>query len=477
MAATCWLSWRDKVALTPGDNEAVVTSPHGQIRLRPVEREIAAAMRRLAPPGENEDVLADSILADGNIGSLARWYYHVDRLHEHGLINRSFRIDGTLIASATSFGKSTPNTVSAVLSDDNSVMLSRFAYLRRDGRLLILESPLSHARIAFHDSRGTAVVAMLGALATPQDLANQLQQLSLEAIQAFLAFLHDAGMLDIAVGETLDSGDVRARECWEFHDLLFHARSRRGRSDGKFGGTFRFAGRRPPPPALVACDECEWHEFDALNPTEVGRHDPPLGSVQRARYSVREYGSEPLSHEQLGEFLFRVARVTEEWHSQVQTATGPIDLEYAARPYPAAGALHELDFYLAVQNCQGIPSGLYRYDPRRHRLGRRNAAARDVALLLQEAAASAGIEAGALQVLVILAARFERVAWKYESIAYSLMLKNVGVVYQTMYLAATAMGLAPCAVGCGDSDLFARAAGADYYVQSSVGEFLLGSKT
>ena len=81
-----------------------------------------------------------------------------------------------------------------------------------------------------------------------------------------------------------------------------------------------------------------------------------------------------------------------------------------------------------------------------------------------------------IQTLTILAARFQRLAWKYSSIAYALMLKNVGVIYQTMYLAATAMGLAPCAVGYGDSDLFARAAGTEYYAETSVGEFLLGSK-
>jgi len=50
------------------------------------------------------------------------------------------------------------------------------------------------------------------------------------------------------------------------------------------------------------------------------------------------------------------------------------------------------------------------------------------------------------------------------------------VLYDTMYLVATAMGLAPCAVGCGNADLFARAAGVDYYAQTSVGEFLLGSR-
>jgi hypothetical protein len=44
-----------------------------------------------------------------------------------------------------------------------------------------------------------------------------------------------------------------------------------------------------------------------------------------------------------------------------------------------------------------------------------------------------------------------------------------------MYLTATAMGLAPCAIGGGDADLFARAAGTDYCAETSVGEFLLGS--
>src|SRR5262249_42608725 len=112
-----------------------------------------------------------------------------------------------------------------------------------------------------------------------------------------------------------------------------------------------------------------------------------------------------------------------------------------------------------------------------HRLGPVREMNADVVSLLDDAAASTGIDPKKLQVLILLAARFERLAWKYESIAYSLVLKDVGVVYQTMYLAAAAMGLAPCAVGCGDSDAFARAAGTDYYVETSVGEFLLGSKS
>jgi SagB-type dehydrogenase family enzyme len=123
-----------------------------------------------------------------------------------------------------------------------------------------------------------------------------------------------------------------------------------------------------------------------------------------------------------------------------------------------------------------LEPGLYHYDPSRHQLTRLCGRTADVRKLLRDAAASAALAEDTLQVLLILAARFPRVTWKYESIAYALTLKHVGVLFQTMYLAATAMGLAPCALGGGDADLFARAAGTDYRAETSVGEFLLGSQ-
>ena len=76
--------------------------------------------------------------------------------------------------------------------------------------------------------------------------------------------------------------------------------------------------------------------------------------------------------------------------------------------------------------------------------------------MLADAGRATTIPADSLQVLIIIAARFRRIAWKYASIAYALTLKHVGVLTQTMYLVATAMDLAPCGVGVGDSDLFAR---------------------
>jgi hypothetical protein len=56
-------------------------------------------------------------------------------------------------------------------------------------------------------------------------------------------------------------------------------------------------------------------------------------------------------------------------------------------------------------------------------------------------------------------------------------VKHAGVVLQkTMYLVAAAMGLGPYAVGCGDAELFAHAAGTDDCAGTSVGEFLSGNQ-
>ena len=74
-------------------------------------------------------------------------------------------------------------------------------------------------------------------------------------------------------------------------------------------------------------------------------------------------------------------------------------------------------------------------------------------------------------------ARFGRTAWKYEGIAYALVLQEVGVLYEAMYLTATAMGLAPCARGFFDEHRFAKAVGIDPLAEAPVGGFLLGSRS
>ena len=78
------------------------------------------------------------------------------------------------------------------------------------------------------------------------------------------------------------------------------------------------------------------------------------------------------------------------------------------------------------------------------------------------------------QILITIAARFGRVSWKYSSIAYALILKDVGVLMQTLYLMATDMGLGGCAIGSTNIELFAKMTGLEFHVEGPVGQFALG---
>jgi SagB-type dehydrogenase family enzyme len=78
------------------------------------------------------------------------------------------------------------------------------------------------------------------------------------------------------------------------------------------------------------------------------------------------------------------------------------------------------------------------------------------------------------QILITIAARFGRISWKYSSVAYSLILKDVGVLIQTFYLMATDMGLGGCSIGSTNIELFAKMTGLDFHVEGPVGQFAFG---
>ena len=473
MAVSVLLSWREGVSLGTGEGGSLrVEGPGSRLTFRRPSPAFASALGRLDAPGEEEDRLAGAIFEADGASGLPGWYYHLRSLDLRGWIVRSAWVDGRKLASLIPTSAD-PSSGPAAVDLARPVVLSRFAYLRRSGGGAVLESPRAHARVVFDDPRAASIV---GALATPGDadeLASRVEGLAPDAVAALLKLMAGAGMVGEAGPDGPEEGP--SLKTWEFHDLLFHARSRKGRTDGPSGATYRFAGIDPPPPALGPESAGDSIALDRPDLERLGREDPPLSAVVEARRSIREYDDRPIDSRQLGEFLYRVARVTGRREIEVETPVGPLTMEFAYRPYPSGGALYELEFYLAINRAGGLEPGLYRYEAGSHRLRRVAGRTAEVEHLLSDGAASAGIPPDRVQVLVILAARFARLAWKYESIAYALILKHVGAAYQTMYLAATAMGLAPCALGGGDSDRFARAAGTDSDSETSVGEFLLGS--
>jgi SagB-type dehydrogenase family enzyme len=189
---------------------------------------------------------------------------------------------------------------------------------------------------------------------------------------------------------------------------------------------------------------------------------------------VRSFDDQrPITLAELAQFLDSTARVVSTWQSRADFGdAGPV-VDYATRPYPGAGAAYELELYLAVEKCDGLVRGFYHYDAGGHALVQIGVRPQELEALLTEARYS--MDAPAVpQIVITIAARFGRVSWKYSSLAYALILKDVGALTQTLYLMATDMGLGGCAIGSTNIDLFAKMTGMEFHVEGPVGQFALG---
>jgi len=473
MRASQVLSFPEGVsASADGDGKLAIEAPWGRVVLRRLAPPVRGALLRLVHPGDSVGRLAAGLGAAP--GALAPFFFYVRHLLGRGLVQITASAAGRPLATLLPTGPSFALARRDV--SDGPYLLSRFAYLRRAEGDAVLESPRSAARIILHEQRAAALACALMTPATIAHVARRVPGLSAEAAGDLASLFLGAGMLAEVDqdGASAEDADV-SLVSWEFHDLLFHARSREGRHDVPVGDTCRFLGRLGPPPAVKPAGAGETIDLRCPDPERIALDDPPLARVMEQRRSIRDYAAEPITAGQLGEFLYRTARVRARWEEEVETPAGVARIEVTSRPYPSGGALFALEIYPVVQSCRDLAPGLYHYDPAGHRLERLSAVTAEVGQLVRHAGMAAGIAAEMVQVLLIFAARFQRAAWKYESLAYALILKEAGVLMQTMYLAATAMGLAPCALGTGDSEVFARAVGGNYYEESSVGEFLLGS--
>ncbi|MHC2185554.1 SagB-type dehydrogenase family enzyme [Rathayibacter agropyri] len=352
------------------------------------------------------------------------------------------------------------------------VRSSPFSYSHRQNDELLMESPVAGSRVIALDDGLGLLLAATARTSRVDDLEGRLAcVLPASAAREILELMLGAGVLEVAerTSGTFPSETDPVLRQWDFHDLLFHSRSRFGRTAEPFGGIFPHTGRIEPRPAVRERHAGPLIDLPAPSFTDVLQRDPSLLLAMETRHSCRTFGEQPLTLDELGEFLFRTARV-----SAVREPGPGLLYQASHRPYPSGGAAYELELYLTVRRAAGLEPGSYHYEPDAHRLRRLDTSGTDREALLAAASLSAG---GTVQpdVLLTITSRFQRLQWKYRSIAYAVSLKHVGVLYQTMYLVASAMKIGACGLGSGDSEASVRAFGLDYLEESSVGEFLLGS--
>ncbi|HBB31681.1 MAG TPA: dehydrogenase [Cyanobacteria bacterium UBA8803] len=446
-----------------------LNSPQITLHLKQLSPGLLSALKLLGTDGATEEHLCNLVLQTDGLPGLYKFYDYLQKFINLGLICHSVLLEGVTLLTRVPISPLDRFQLKNAAADKKYI-LSRFAYCRKDKDQMVVESPLSHAQIVLREGQGAALFHQLFAPQSCQELCAKVLGISPDTALMIFNLLWSSHL----ISELQDNGEIQedanaALSQWEFHDLLFHSRSRTGRHANPVGRTYRFLEKVEPLPAVKPKPATETENIPLYQPDleKLKAADYPFTLILEARKSLRHYHEQPITDKQLGEFLYRCARIR-----QVMPAGRE---EISSRPYVNAGANYELELYLIVNSCQNISAGFYYYCPQEHQLCRLSNLNNHVAALLEEARLS-NREQCLPQVAILISARFQRITWAYESIAYSGLLKNVGALYQTMYLVATAMDLAPCAIGSGNSDLFAAATGLDYYAETSVGEFIIGSK-
>ena len=265
----------------------------------------------------------------------------------------------------------------------------------------------------------------------------------------------------------------------------------------------RFAAHDAAPPERDTCDpRLVWNPFDLavqrnmnrgrLRATEVHCELPPLrrtresealtsglpppleslpnafSDVVAARRSRRRYAVRGLTLEELSTLLHHAARVV-----RAEPAADPVE---ALRPFAGAGARSELEIYCVADRIDDLSPGVYRYDPFAHEVEHLRACDADSERFLRNVCAAAGGVDPVPPLTLLITAVFGRIMQRYQGIGLSLIYRDCGCLLQTLYLVATAMGLAPCAIGTADELENCRWLGLDPLVEAQVGCFIVGPR-
>ena len=269
--------------------------------------------------GTTLSALRDSVVASGG-----EWHA-ITFLDQVGVLCRTGFVEYPLVEDGTQHAVIVPQWASFVPSLASRTppiedRLQRFACVRRSGDAWLVESPLCGARL---------VLADLSALDAP---------LVRRALAA-------AGFLQEARAE--NDSRQEALKLWEFQDLLFHTHQRRGWHRDMLGAGFPFVGEIDPPPA----ERPSWPgERIELPRAAVDSGREAFASVLERRRTVRRFDdSSPISVRELGALLDRSARIRSARVVPVASPSGQSALfEITKRPYPSAGACHELEIYPVV---------------------------------------------------------------------------------------------------------------------------------
>ncbi len=176
--------------------------------------------------------------------------------------------------------------------------------------------------------------------------------------------------------------------------------------------------------ALPTAEEVE--EIALPAPTLKG--EMSLEETLALRHSVRNFTTESLTLEEIGQLLWAVQGITRDW---------------GGRTAPSAGALYPLEVYVATAD------GLYHYVPQGHKVHVEST------VDLRQALWKAGLKQDAIHqspAVFVIAAVYARTEGKYGARAERYVKLEAGHAAQNLLLQAVALGLGGVPIGAFHDD-------------------------
>lgn len=425
---------------------------------------------KLKEEGQLSSTLLDdkSALSNSSNPEISRLWINLMKL---GFLSLEIQVDRKIIFTLDT-SKSLSISVLPI-SDSTLFYLSPFCWIRPSNGNFIIQDASQICQLTIHDVNYMKVISELSKSTTIESLTYSLGQKFSLVIPFVIKLMLCANLIQHSSNNKDEIPETLSFEnFWNFEDRLFHERSRWGTHNKFIGASFPLEAIYPAPPVRPKIHSIK--NIPLIKPSKetIG---PSFFDIVMKRKSYHEFGSQPISIKQLGQLLWYVLHIKSK-RQILSTGKNKAAYEITKRPVPSGGGMHEIEIYLTVNRCSEIENGLYHYNAEEHCLEMIRLIDEPCHELLKDAARAAKLSK-CPDILITLACRYDRLAWKYQGIVYSLILKHVGVIFQQLYLVSTALGLAPCALGVGNTRTFQDAASNDsiHQITHSVGEFIIGS--
>lgn len=182
-------------------------------------------------------------------------------------------------------------------------------------------------------------------------------------------------------------------------------------------------------PIILTCNQKQDGGKMISLPKPKIKGDKSIEEVLSKRRSIREYSNKPISLAELSQLLWSAQGITN---------------NYGQRTAPSAGATYPLELLVVAGNVNGLPAGIYRYQPSSHSLILESSG--DKRSELSKASLSQNMILKA-PCSIIITAIYERTTKRYGERGVRYVHNEVGHASQNVSLQAEALGLKTVVVG------------------------------